>query len=482
MEIAKKSNSGLPDAEYDVSWKMDKLHDLIRELPNIHEAFVSNDLRRLARDYGIVFAYLIRERNQNDTVVDGSVKPRSAPSLAQSIGAERGILYAGRAVDFSDEFFRTRRRIVYAGNGPLNYLFAAHFSPLRDSYLTRYKFTLKHTSAEDIEKKLMGWLPVGVDASQFDQNYPKFFADKCFDLLAEHTFDSRVVDLMRACWSMPVVVPSPVPDDPSQVAVIGDPFDPATWTAQRGLPSGIAYNPDFGKAWGLAYLMCALDDIFGDVLEVGVDAIWRGEHPSYALLNQGDDAVPLFRDEQNRQTFLERLKTGELSPYIKLDMESPLTFLGWVLTKNGSEYRVMPNVQSMVINFVANEHSIGDPRMEFGHRKHWALGVEAWESVFGVCPEYRKVRTIIEEVTREVMGRSLTAISSPIADLSRNVLGMSGLSPEDARFLEKPERRFYSLDASKVSRRLVDDVIRTVPPDEIMQLISRYVKPKILAE
>jgi hypothetical protein len=320
---------------------------------------------------------------------------------------------------------------------------------------------------------------IGVDASQFDQNFPTFVADEIFDILEEY-IDEDLVKLWRLMWRAPVFCPSPVDEDPTQWAFLGDPFDLRDFKANRGLPSGIAWNPDFGKMWGTAYILFMLDDLFGDVLEFGIPKILNGEHPGYATLNQGDDALILTKSMEMRRKILDLLGSGDASPYIQLEVEDPVTFLGWVLTYNGSEYRVYPNVQSMILNFFGNEHSVGHPKDDFGHRKHWGLGVESWEGVFGECPEYEKVRKIAETVVATHTGKTISGWAAPFARMSREVLRISGLTPDEARFLEKPERRFYSVDENKVRDEIMNEVVRTVSPDELTMYCKKFIKNSYL--
>lgn len=477
-EIAVKSSSGLPAMIYDVEGKMQMYRDLADNFPQIMDAIRRGKAREMAQRYGVLLCYYVNRRNQNDAVRDeNGPKDRSSPSVGQAAGFEPGILFAGRRIEGIEGFFRTRSRPVYAGNGPVNYFLSSLLQPVRDHYLETYKFTWKHTGLENLEYKLRGWIPIGVDASQFDQNFPDEAAAIIFNKFREY-FTDDVVDLMEYMWRCPVYCPSPVKDRPDQGFWFGNPFDIDDFKASRGLPSGIAYNPDFGKIWGTAYLLMMLDDLYGDVLEFGINGILRGEHPAYGLLNQGDDAIILSKSTEISQGILARLESGEASPYIDLEVERHLTFLGMVVTQNGSEYKAYPNITSMLTNFVCAEHPVGSPMDRYGHRKHWALGVESWKSVYGICPEYEKVLYIFNTTLVKYYGNTIDKIAAPWARMSRDVLGVAQLSEEEARFLEKPERRFYSVNMDLVRKEIKDDVIRTVSPDEIYQRGIHYIQPQ----
>jgi hypothetical protein len=220
--------------------------------------------------------------------------------------------------------------------------------------------------------------------------------------------------------------------------------------------------------------------VFGDVLEFGISDILKGQHPAYMTLNQGDDALIGFKEPEMRQQLVESLASGEASPYINLDLEDPVTFLGWVVTSNGSAYEIYPNIVSMVVNFFCNEHSIGDPNADRGHRRHWGIGVESWPTVFGVCPEYDKVRSIVDMVCLKHTGKTLTEIAAPFAEQSRKVLSVDSLSEDEARFMDKPERRFYSIDMDNVRSQILGDVIRTVSPSEIYTSCKYLVNNNLL--
>jgi hypothetical protein len=474
--ISTKSKSGLTKNTYDIDEKFESFRYLTANLPDVAKLIREGNLEKLAERHDIVLAYLIMRRNQNDSVRENGPKDRSALSIGQACGFEEGELIAGRSIAESDKFYRTRSRPVYSGPGAVNYLLASLLQPMRDHYLSEYAFTWKHRSAEDIERKVDGYNVLGVDATQFDQNFKTEAAEIIFDEWSQ-MYDRDVIDLMRIMWYAPVFCPSPVDGDLTQWAWIGDPLDIDDFKLNRGLPSGISYNPDFGKIWGTAYILFMLDDMTGDVLEFGVHRILKGEHPTYAILNQGDDALFLFKSMELRNLLKERLESGEASPYIDLDIEDPVTFLGWVLTSNGRGYRVVPNIQSMVLNFAGNEHPIGHPRDKVGHRRHWGLGVESWPTVFGVCPEYKKVRRILELVTKEILGKTVSEFAKPYAMESKKVLNLSGLNLDEARLLENPSRRFYSVDMDKVRQPIVDTLIRTISPDEISTRCGRFINP-----
>jgi hypothetical protein len=76
-------------------------------------------------------------------------------------------------------------------------------------------------------------------------------------------------------------------------------------------------------------------------------------------------------------------------------------------------------------------------------------------------------------------GKTLTEHAAPYAKMSKQIQGLDGLTIDEAMFLEKPERRFYSVDVANIRSSLIDEVIRTVPPSEIEQRLSRYVHKTI---
>lgn len=478
-EVATKSSTGFPFHEYDIDFKMKGIDKILANMGLFLDLVSSQDLRGLARTFGVVLTYSISRRNQRDSVKlddqgNRTSKVRSAPSVGQAAGYEKGTLFADKEDKKRKGWFKQRSRPVYAANAFLNYLLSMIFSPFRDWYLSAFPFLWKTTSAENLRKKLQGWKVLGVDATQFDQRYPTWFANMIFDEL-EKSVDHRLVTLMRWAWKMPAFCPSPVEGEDDQAAWFGDPMDLKTFRATRGLPSGIAYNPDFGKAWGVVYVLCLFHDAFGGVVD-NEEVIMKGEHSAFATVNQGDDALLCVKSQVMYDQLKALLLSGEASPYIQLELETPVTFLGWVITWNGSEYAVYPNIQSMVLNFFCNEHPIGDPKAEIGHRKHWALGIEAWESVFKVCPEYEVVRSTVEEVVRAHCGQTLTSLSQPYLIMSKKVLGTGAVNEDEARFLEKPERRFYSVEMNRVRKEIREEYVRTIPPEEIERRLRPYIK------
>jgi len=80
-------------------------------------------------------------------------------------------------------------------------------------------------------------------------------------------------------------------------------------------------------------------------------------------------------------------------------------------------------------------------------------------------------------VTLKHFGASIDTFARPYAALSRRVLQIGNLTEEEARLLEKPERRFYSVEGAKVRSSIMDEIVRTVSPDEIAQYCTQYIKP-----
>lgn len=475
-QLATKSSSSLPDMEYDVEWKLNMLDKAMRHFEDVLQLFRVGDFIKLVQEYGIMFVSVVIRRNQIDAVTidehgERTVKPRSAPSMSQILGRVKEEIFSGRRIADLPDFFRVRSRVAYAVNGPLNYCMSMFFQPLRDHYLNHYHWMFKHVGGEDLERKLEGWIPIKIDISQFDQGFYEFEANDMFDALP---FRDDVKEMFKATWLMPVFSPSPLSDAPDQWAMFGDPFDPHTWLFNKGLISGAAYNPDFGKCRAVRILMCALDDIFHDTYE-NLENVMLGRHPAYGILNQGDDSLILVRTTELRDLVLKKLRSGSFSPYAKMTVEQYATFLGWVISQNGSSYKVHRNILSMVLNFLGNEHPIGHPLDELGHRRHWGLGVESWREIYGTCPEFETVFRILEETCFEVLGYSITSVAKESADLSRKVLGLSGLTLDEALLLEKPERRHYSIDMDRIRGSIADDIVRTVPPE----LIQAYCGPFI---
>lgn len=478
--ISRISQSAFPDAEYDVEWKVEKFKTTALKLPTIMDLAQGGEFLYVAETYGVVFAYLISRRNQNDTIrEDGSVKNRPAPTVGQVMGFENGQLQGGRDLSSESIFKRQRARVVYAGNGPLNYALSGCLQPMRDYYLSTYSFTWKHTGAEDLANKLRGWIPIGVDAKEFDKGFP-LEAHERIQKRWSRMFKQPFLDACDLMWRAPAFAPSPVEDDPTQAAMFGDPFDLKTFIANRGLPSGISYNPDYGKIWGTAYILFMFDDMFGDVLEFGIDKILKGQHPAYGLLNMGDDALILVKTVELQRQIIAKLESGDASPYIQLEVDDHTTFLGWVIVKNGDGYHVYPNIQSMLMNFLCAEHPIGDPRAKNGHRNHWAIGVKTMPTIYGVCPAYEVVDRVWREVTAKHFGQTVQQMSYPYLEMSESILGTADHTLDEARFLEKPERRFYSIDESSLSSQVLDQVVRTISPDQIREHCSHLIQPEFL--
>lgn len=222
-------------------------------------------LKAWLQDYHSVYLYAIHERQQPNAVTfaDGvfASKPRTAPTPDEArSGSYAGKTYADMSIkdrngNVIEGHFAMRRRDVFGANGIANYVLTGIIGCFRAVYLERFAFTFKSRDRHDKARKSAAYrYIVGSDVKTMDKMCPQWFADHVFGRLPKY-LDERVVTMMQRLFAAPYVCPPPWtdltgPDDPRlkdyEPVFGGDPLDPANLKQNVGLPSGVAFNPDWG--------------------------------------------------------------------------------------------------------------------------------------------------------------------------------------------------------------------------------------------
>jgi hypothetical protein len=472
--IARKSSTGFANFDFEEETKLDIVAHTFTLVPEIAAAIRNDKLEELARDTGVVIGYKVSRRRQPNRIVyhEGVLrsKPREAPTF-NSLYVEKGRHPTADAIlpDFPG-FFAMRPRPVYGLSATVNYIMAAFMTPFRSHYLREYSHTFKHTGAEDLERKLRGKLVVGVDAHEFDHQFPSFFFDHVMDRLEDVKIHSDMIELFRHAWRAPAYVPETVVGGGRGGYWTGDPFRKADACMEWGLPSGVAYNPDMGKLFGTFYILCLYDDLLHDVLEVGVKRILKGEHSPYSILNMGDDCLLLTESMAVREKLVDALqgKGHAASPYIELEIESPITFLGMNVSDAGlGTIKVYPNVISSMTNWWTKERAINS-----AHRKYWGIGYQERKKLFLQCPEGAHAYEIQDRALKKYFKMDVDATIADRASFESR--SMSVGTEADMLFLDNPDVIHYKVDVADLSPQIREDNLLGVPTTVIEDRLSAF--------
>lgn len=474
VPIRRAASTGAPDYMADMPKKKRELRAILGDVDTFLDMVHSGKLLDLFVEFNSPIVHTIGIRTQADkvTLENGRLisKPREVnDELAARSGFKEGRRFPADKRVFVDSnevagHFAGRRRTVYGTSFGPNYLMAAICAQWRAVYLEDFAFTWKHRTPDQILGKMRKYRAVvGFDVKQFDQTVPEFLIDAMVESIGRYT-DPRVCSLIKLLFKAPYIVPYPWDEGRGEYDFDplfgGDPFDVGCFDNLNGLPSGIAINPDTGKLMMMFQYLVALDRYHGDVLEVGIDVILRGEHSRYAALNMGDDCVLLVDDRNFAEWFRTSWKDANAA-YFALEEERPISFLGNVPYRDDAgDLQLAPNVISFLVNWLVPEHGIDHAsRVRF-----WAVGERERRVHYARAPMYPEVKNALEDAFQTHCSFSPSAVAEEAFSSQRRLMT---LSTWDALVLQNPDYLHYRVDPSDISPEVLDIIVTSLTADEV---------------
>lgn len=476
LHIRRAASTGFPFFTSDNQYKKIATLKALHEADNFLKLMTTSDsaLREGLETYHSILAYAIQERQQPNSISlsEGkfSSKARTAPTEEEArSGSYDGKTIASMVVrdEHGTEIpnhFAMRRRDVFGGNGVINYFLTAIFGCFREVYLNRFAFTYKTRGREDKQQRAARYsYVVGSDVKTMDKMIPEWFTDMVFAELAANYLDERVVELMRRKFKAPYVVPQPWQEtSPDYNPVFGgSPLKAENCKQHVGLPSGIAFNPDFGKLWMTFVYLVLYRDCGAINGPADIEPLLRGLNPEHALQDMSDDAVFLT----NSATVAKRLSEPS-SPYAVLEVEKPVIYLGDVYCDVSGRKEVYPNPITFIVNELCREDSIdaiGKGAVA------WAEGKLARFQVYSPNPIFRDLNAIYNEATRKYLGVDTMLLARSLAKQQR-------FSDVDALVRLSPQVIHYKVDPKDVSPEVLDEVVATIPARDFFNKIKHLFK------
>lgn len=478
VRLRRDASTGAPDYVNEVPKKKRELRHILDNIDLFLDLIDSGDLLALFIEFNTVLVHTTGERIQADkTELDANGVRRSRPrevndELAARSGLREGSRFAadktvyvnGRRIE---GHFGGRRRTVYGTSFGANYLLATFCSSWRKVYLTDFAFTWKHRDPASIADKMRRFkYVVGADVKQYDQSMASWLITAFLDEL-ENYVDRRVVKMIRLLFRAPYIVPYPwaadTSDKPFDPLFGEDPFDEGAFVHDLGLPSGVAINPDVGKLMMTFAYLARLDDHYKNVVEIGVDTILRGEHDQYALLNMSDDGLDLSNDAGYVQ-FCETY----VSPYFKIEKESPISFLGNVPYRDDAgELKLAPNVISYLVNWLVPEHGIDSVK----RRNFWAIGDRERRLHYASAPSYSAVYDVFMEGYDRHLDINPVSLVTLAYEHQRKYLNLSSW---DVLVLQNPDYIHYKVDPDDLDPDILDLLVTSLPEEETWPVVSRF--------
>lgn len=491
LHFRKEGSTSFPYFTADVQYKKLMFLKVVHNLGDWFRLTLGNFRERMEATnvYHTIMLYAIYARMQPNAVKvgeDGSrvPKPRTAPTEAEARSGD----YTGKTTadmrardrhgNVIEGHFAMRVRDVFGLNGILNLVLTAVYGCFRAVYLTRFAFTYKTRDRHDKAAKAAGFkYVVGCDVKTMDKLIPAWFADEVFARLHAY-LDERLVQVCATAFTAGYVAANPWLETPeSYDPTYGPhPWDPEGRRAHVGLPSGIAFNPDFGKLWMTFVYVILYRDLGALHSPMQLEAFLSGKLPNHALLDSSDDATFLT----NSDRVAEGLRSAR-SPYAVLEPETPVIYLGDVFVKVGGKVDAVPNPLTYVVNQLCREDSVDRGSDQMGSRSARAAlqryheGQLAREFLYSATPAYADIKQGVDSILRKHLGFSPAALSSTLGRLPH-------LTELDQLVRANPAVLFYKVDPNDVSPEVLDEVVGTVPAVDFWAYIKPLFKPGVASE
>jgi len=478
--VRREASTGAPDYVNDEIKKHDELRAAYANIERFLQLIKEDKFLELYTEFNAPIVSTTGERDQADRVEirsDGTrvSKDREVnDELAARTGLRQGRRFAAdkRVIKHGNVIrghFAGRRRTVFGMSFVPNYVLATFCAAWRAVYLEDFAFTWKHRTPEHILSKIKRYKFLkGFDVKQFDQSVGSWLIDFFVKEIGNYV-DLRVAKMIGLMFKAPYIVPYPWIHGTSEEEfnpLFGDsPFAASAFSMDVGLPSGISINPDFGKWAMTGQYLCLLDDYFGDVLEVGVDTILRGEHDRYGVLNMTDDCILCYNEEEFGTNFDEK---GYTCKYFALDEEKPISFLGNVPYRDDKgELQLAPNIVSYLVNWLVPEQGIDHAK----RRNFWAIGERERRLHYSTAPCYPQVNEMLQKTFHDEFGVYPTSLSAEAYEQQRKY---TNLSSWDALVLQNPDLLHYKVDEKQLSPDVLKILVTSVPAEEAWPVVSRY--------
>jgi len=430
-------------------------------LPAILRAIETNsDLFELYRMYGATFIHTLVRRFQNDAVLlkgkDAHPKERWVYDFTgKYTKTEHEVSFPTRTM------FRKRVRQAWGtsaiGNTGPTMLFAA----IRPVSARRYAYTWKHTTPAAMHKKLERFKHlIGGDVTTFDQSQQLYQLDHVIDNIT--TFHPGLREYLKKMYRAPFLITDDR-EGKRGYKYIGDATRFGDYRNGIGNPSGFAPNDFTNKAIGVWLLLIVL--IEADVIKrpFNLRAFLRGEHPSCATLNMGDDSILAFVNKRDADAARDYMSKDK-HPYFGMAPEAGARFLGraYIMTPQGVSSE--PVLNSYLFNILSPETSWKKKRLP-------AMGYFLRQSFYASHPYFDIAHRTVNETFARHFGVALDDYIKRYPDPEPDLAPVNATERE---FLIDPRIIHYKIDPNDLSLSLLQRFFISFSAEEVGRLIAPW--------
>jgi len=487
VRVAKVSSTSIPFFTNDAAFKRELMSFVNDNSARIRELIMREDMEGLSRLH-IWFAYILQIRLQAEggTKENGKWKPKDRPVHlwnGQEVISDKTSELEAEGIH---NHWSNRVRTVFATSASIGYILTTLLTPRRKAGLHRFAFSLHHTGALDLYRKMRAFgtkQVIGIDVKQMDNNFPGFALDKICDL-HDLYYDESVGKMLKWLCHAPFYSAAPGPSYDGGWR--GNPFDTDTFDMNYGLPSGIPDVSNRGKVWVIFSLMWDLQRVTGKLWDVdasdaeikaAIAKVLSGKHEFIAIFNTGDDTVLLLNDisveyEQEFKDFLDR-KLDIKPEHALYERDASVSYLGLVFMKDsmGSIIVPRPNAITYVNKPLAPERSAFDKQ-----RQYWGAGMLERNKYYA---DMGDTKELIDYETRRIWAKHMS-IPDPLQLASAHAQSnpFPHFSGNQASFevLDDPSKLHYKYDETQIDPEVLESISLSYKQQDLSQIYSIFEK------
>jgi hypothetical protein len=459
VKINKFSSTGPPHWSYDPKLKIHSFLKFIAHADKIRTLADNAQWVELGTELDIwMLSSITRRFMSTDPVTKkGGKFQAKARDVMTFEGRE---IKADKSTIFPD-MFAQRTRLAVAFSNSSSTFQQAILAGYRTSALQHPVW--HHTTPTQMAAKLdpYPYLVAG-DVTKFDQNMPSFLVNRIFDELNED-WTEGVSKMARAGVTCPFCVNEDRVNGSGRVKWLGNPHDINTYNQEYAFPSGVPSVADVGKIIGFHLDIVPLLDL-GTIKLDEIESVANCAHDRVIVLNMGDDFLVGFKEERDYNLYIDYMETGK-HPYFDIDLETPASFIGYLVCKDRGKVVLIPNILSYPLNTLSRERGINSR-----FSPHWAYGYKMKKIHFSISPLFYEVDRIMQDTARQYLGKTIDQLvpeeSAPA--------GMDVRSYFDQVFSVNPDAIHYKITPEQVSPDLLEQIFINIPSKEVARMTEKW--------
>lgn len=468
IKVPKHSTLGVPMLwQHDASYKRSAAVFLYSKIDDVLSRVARHEWESLARDYGIVFCYVLNRRGQ----VDEPGKVREVADLEYAIsGGHRGsMIKADKHVEIDgvkwDDFSATRERIVQGASWMLNCILQPLSTGCMHALFEMYPKVFHHTDPQEIADDAFKYGDLTAsDVVQYDSTMREFLIRRAFTR-ARAFWRGDLVDAAEILYFSPYFSRPLDADGARRGKFVGDPRDPIGKGVVAGNRSGHAFTSLIAKTMKVFDSLCVIDDLYGDV--AGNVHYYLQDRGLIKLRNNGDDECAIG-SEVSINAYREFRYDGKHG-YFKIEPELGQGFSGALMRWKGTP-KAFAKLHTSFEKWICPERSIGGR-----FRTRWPIGLLARMDAIETHPVGHYAAEINRQCWHDHMKPHFGSFGEMLVSAMEKLpVQYDGLTRIEKEVLDDPEKLHYKYTDDDVSEAVLNEVCVRIKPEEFSWMYTAF--------